>query len=87
MAAQRTFTASQGWVEVTSLLVVEIMTNGMTINRSKFIEFIPSGFFLSARILSSGWLAYRIHEDSIDGDIISTGYLADWRVVQVLAAT
>ncbi len=87
MAAQRTFTATQGWVQVDSLIVVEVMAMGSTINRSKFAEFIQVNEFLEVRVLSAGWLQYRIHSVSIDGEIVRTGYLADWRVVQVIAAT
>ncbi len=87
MAAQRTFSVSQGWVAVDSLLVVEISAMGSTVNRAKFIEFIGINEFLQVRVMSAGWLQYRIHEDSIDGTIVRTGYLPDWRVVEVVATT
>ena len=87
MAVQRTFSASQGWVQVDSLLTVDLVVAGGIINRSKFMEFIPVGEFMEVRILSAGWLAYRIHETSIDGDIVDTGYLPPEIVVQVVATT
>ncbi len=87
MASQRTFAASLGWVQVDSVLVIEVMPMGSIVNHSKFSEFIPVGEFMEVRTLTSGWLAYRIHETSIDGDIVATGYLAPWRVVQIDATT
>ena len=87
MAAQRTFGASQGWVQVDSVLTVDLVVAGGIINRNKFMEFIPVGEFMEVRILLAGWLAYRIHETSIDGDIVATGYLPPEIVVQVIAAT
>ncbi len=87
MGAQRSFSLSQGWVEIDSMLVVEVSTMGLIINRGKFVEFIGINEFVQVRGVADGWLAYRVHEDSIDGDIVRSGYLPAWRVVEVFATT
>ncbi len=87
MAAQRTFTYSQGWVLCDSMLVVEVMPMSGTINHGRFVEFVQVNEFLDVRTMSSGYIAYRIHDGNPDGEIIRTGYLAPWRVVEVIATT
>ena len=70
------------------MLVVEIAFSGMTINSGKFIEFVGVNEFLDVRLNdASGWVSYRIRAGNPDGDIIRTGYLPPWRVVQIIATT
>lgn len=88
MAAQRTFLRSQGWVQCDSVLVVEIAFNGMTINAGKFVDLAGVNEFIDVRPNDeSGWLSYRVRTDNPDGDIIRSGYLPQWRVVEVIATT
>jgi len=88
MASQRTFTSSQGWVLVSSLLVTELNIISGGVNAAKFQEFAEVNEFVDVRTLdASPWLAYRVHTDSHDGPISRTGYLPMQRVVQVIALT
>lgn len=88
MAPQRTFTHSQGWVLCDSMLVIETNTMGMIVNHGKYIEFVQVNEFLEVRTGdASDYLSYRIRTGNPDGDIIRTGFLAPWRVVEVIATT
>jgi len=84
--AQRTFARSQGWVLVDTLYVTELNTIAGSVNPTKYMDFAEVNEYVDVRTLdNSGWLAYRVHTDSHDGDIIRTGYLPANRVVQVNA--
>ena len=86
MATQRTFQSSQGWVQVELLLVTELNLIAGSVNASKFQDFAEVNEFVDVRTLdASPWLAYRVHTDSHDGDLVRSGYLPMQRVVQVVA--
>jgi len=85
MAVQRTFTLSQGWVIVTSMLVTELNVQAGSVNPTKFMEFTEVNEYLDVRTLTSGFLAWRIHSDSHDGPLVRSGYLPWNRVVHIEA--
>ena len=88
MAVQRTFLHSQGWVQVETLYVTEVNLIAGSVNASKFMDFAEVNEFVDVRTFGgSGWLAYRVHTGSHDGEIVRTGNLPPQRVVQVVAVT
>ena len=87
MAVQRTFSLSQGWVQVTSMWVTEVNVPGMGVNPTKYQEFTVANEFLDVRTLSTGFLSWRIHSDSHDGPLVRSGYLPWQRVVHIEAET
>ena len=87
MAVQRTFALSQGWVQVTSMLVTELNIPASSVNPTKFMEFTVANEFLDVRTIGTGFLAWRIHSDSHDGPLVRSGYLPWQRVVHIEAET